>query len=439
MNKTFYIETFGCQMNKCDSELMAFSLKESGFSESDSAMNADVLVYNTCSVRQHAEDRVNARIKSTKKRMKRDSIIVLTGCMAQRIGEAVIKENVVDLVIGPYQSPGLGNIVTAFMNNRKHNLFVSQESVDFEKRVNPDFAGSKKDLSWHEWVTITHGCENFCSYCIVPYVRGKLVSFPSDSIVDYIGILTDNGVKEITLLGQNVNQYGTDNSEIPFYKLLENVSKIDKIIRINFITSHPKDFDENIIRVINDYENITNSIHLPLQSGSDRVLELMNRKYSMSHYMKIIENIDKILDNYSISTDLIVGFPGETDEDYQATLDAVKTIRFDDAYTYAYSPREGTSAYDIEEGISRDEKIDRLNLLIETQRGIASDKLSTRISCIEEMIVEKISKKSENEVMGKTYLNHPIITPGNRSDIGKKLKVKITDVKGSTLYGKRVN
>ncbi len=439
MNKTFYIETFGCQMNKCDSELMAFSLKESGFSESDSAMKADVLVYNTCSVRQHAEDRVYARIKSTKNRMKAGSIIVLTGCMAQRIGETVIKENVVDLVIGPYQSPGLGNIITAFMNNRKHNLFVSQDSADFEKRVNPDFAGSKKDLSWHEWVTITHGCENFCSYCIVPYVRGKLVSFPSDSILDYIGILIDNGVKEITLLGQNVNQYGTDNSEIPFYKLLEKVSKIDRIERINFITSHPKDFDENIIRVIKDNVNITSSIHLPLQSGSDRILALMNRKYSMGHYMKIIENIDKTLDNYSISTDLIVGFPGETEEDYQATLDAVKTIRFDDAYTYAYSPREGTSAYDIEEDISRDEKIDRLNLLIETQRGIASDKLSTRISCIEEMIVERISKRSENEVMGKTYLNHPIITPGNRNDIGKRLKVKITEVKGSTLYGKRIN
>ncbi len=422
-------------MNKCDSELMAYSLKEAGFAEAKSAQKADIRIYNTCSVRQNAENRVYGRIKSIGNDKNPGCIIVLTGCMAQRIGEAIIREKVVDLVIGPFQSPGIGPIVKKYLDNREHNLFISQGNEDFESRVNRNFAQNKN--SWHEWVTITHGCENFCSYCIVPYVRGPLISFPSIDIIEYIKILSDNGTKEITLLGQNVNQYGLDKSEIPFYKLLESAAKNDKLIKINFITSHPKDFDENIIHVIRDNDNVSKSIHLPLQSGSDRILGQMNRKYTIDHYMNIVEEINKLLDVYSISTDLIVGFPGETEDDFNATLNAVKTARFDDAYTYAYSPREGTAAYKLEEEITGKEKIERLNELIKTQREIACKKLGARIDCSEEMIVERISKKSKTEVMGKTFLNHPVIIPGDRADIGKKITVKITEVKGSTLYGER--
>ncbi len=425
-------------MNKCDSELIAFSLLNAGLKNADSAILADILIFNTCSVRQHAEDRVTARIKSTRNKLKKDAIIVLTGCMAQRIGKELIEDKIVDLVIGPFQSPKMGEIINVYFNQRENNIFVSQNNADFESRINTEIAQSKDNLSWHKWVTITHGCENFCSYCIVPYVRGPLKSLPSESIIEYIKLLADNGVKEITLLGQNVNQYGTDKSDIPFYKLLEKTAQIKSLVKINFLTSHPKDFDENIIHVIRDNENIVKSIHLPLQSGSDRMLELMNRKYNIKHYLNIAEKINKLLDVYSISTDLIVGFPGETEEDYKSTLEAVKSVRFDDAYMYAYSPREGTSAFNQKETIPRSEKIDRLNNLIDLQRSISYEKLSSRLNLTEEMIVERISKRSDNEVMGKTFLNHPVITPGERTDIGKKIKIKITCVKGSTLYGKRI-
>jgi tRNA-2-methylthio-N6-dimethylallyladenosine synthase len=271
----------------------------------------------------------------------------------------------------------------------------------------------------------------------VPYVRGPLISFPSEKIIEYVKYLTLKGIYEITLLGQNVNQYG-ENKDIPFYKLLEKIAGIAGLSKINFITSHPKDFDENIIHVIRDNENISRAIHLPLQSGSNSILKAMNRKYTREHYLDIIEKIEKNLDVFSISTDLIVGFPGESKKDFDDTINMVKKIKFDDAFMYAYSPREGTAAFNLTEKISSEEKINRLNTLIELQRKISKEKLMLRINCREEMIVERISKRSEREVMGKTFLNHPVITPGIATDIGKKITIVITELKGNTLYGKRI-
>jgi tRNA-2-methylthio-N6-dimethylallyladenosine synthase len=241
----------------------------------------------------------------------------------------------------------------------------------------------------------------------------------------------------VTLLGQNVNQYGMK-SDIPFHKLLEKISRIKGLERISFLTSHPKDFDENIIRVIRDNDNISRSIHVPVQSGSNTVLRAMNRQYTVEHYLRIIEKINKMLGNFSISTDIIVGFPGESEEDFNATLRIVEGIRFDEAFTYAYSPRKGTAAYKLEEILTRKEKISRLNMLIDLQRRISREKLAARLNSHEEMIVERISRRSGNEVMGRTFLNHPVITPGLPEDIGRKLRIKITDLKGSTLYGKRI-
>lgn len=424
-------------MNKGDSELIALSLIKAGFSESESDIEADILVFNTCSVRQHAEDRVLSRIASVKNKLRHGSLIILAGCMAQRTGNKPIIEGVADIVIGPYQSPKTGEIVRDYLTGKKNNLFISQSYNDFITRIDPELADKKDDLPWHKWLTITHGCENYCSYCIVPYVRGPLISFPSESIVNYAERLANEGITEITLLGQNVNQYG-NNSDISFYRLLEKISKISAFTRINFLTSHPKDFDENIIRVIRDNANISRSIHLPLQSGSNTILRAMNRQYTIEHYLNIIEKINTILDRYSVSTDLIVGFPGETVSDFNATLDMVKKIKFDDAFTYAYSPREGTAAYTMEETISGQEKTDRLKTLIEVQREISRHKLLSILDSNEEMIVERISKKSDKEVMGKTFLNHPVVISGRASDIGKKIKVRVTKLKGSTLYGKRI-
>ncbi|MFH0974328.1 MAG: tRNA (N6-isopentenyl adenosine(37)-C2)-methylthiotransferase MiaB [Spirochaetota bacterium] len=434
---TFHIETFGCQMNKGDSELMALSLSNAGFAEATPDAVADILVFNTCSVRQHAEDRVISRIGAIKSARLTGSIIVITGCMAQRIGESLIEGGLADLVIGPYESPRIGEIVLEHFSGSGKRLYRSLLPEDFRTRIDPALADKKDSQPWHKWVTITHGCENFCSYCIVPYVRGRLISFPSDLILDYIKRLAASGIKEITLLGQNVNQYG-EAGGITFYKLLEKVADIDGLIKINFLTSHPKDFDENIVNVIRDNENISRAIHLPLQSGSDAVLTAMNRKYTIGHYLTIIEKIDAKLDRYSISTDIIVGFPGESAEDFNATLDIVRRVRFDDAFTYAYSPRSGTAAFQLKETLSKDEKIERLNALIELQRKISKEKLAARVNTREDMIAERISKRSDKELMGKTFLDHPVITPGVPDDIGKKIKIEITELKGNTLYGKRI-
>lgn len=424
-------------MNKGDSELISLSLSRAGFIECASALEADIIVFNTCSVRQHAEDRVISRIGAIKNRRKDKSVIIIAGCMAQRIGDSLIGQGMADIVIGPYESPRTGGIVEKYFAGKDKTVYNSQLPGDFNTRIDPGLAGMKSGLPWHKWVTITHGCENFCSYCIVPYVRGSLISFPSDSIIQYIKKLAESGIKEITLLGQNVNQYGTG-SDIPFYKLLERAAGIKDIVRINFLTSHPKDFDENIVYVIRDNKNISRAVHLPLQSGSNTVLDAMNRQYRIEHYLDIVEKIDAELDSYSLSTDIIVGFPGETEKDFAATLDIVKKARFDDAFMYAYSPREGTAAYKLKETLSRDMKIGRLNMLIELQRKISREKLSARINANEEMIAERVSKKSGNELMGKTFLNHPVIIPGVREDIGNKINIRITELKGNTLYGTKI-
>jgi tRNA-2-methylthio-N6-dimethylallyladenosine synthase len=432
--KRYHIETFGCQMNKSDSELMELSLREHGFAPAESGEAADIVIFNTCSVRAHAESRALSRMRSVPGRA--GKIVVAAGCMAQRTGGELVAKGDADLAVGPYQSPRLGELVNLFLAS-KGNLFVSQEPGDFGGRINPALAGSRGGRSWHEWVTITHGCGNFCSYCIVPYVRGRLISFSSESIIDYVKLLADRGAREITLLGQNVNQYGIDSGDMPFHALLEKIAKLPGLVKINFLTSHPKDFTFETLEVIRDNPVISRSIHLPLQSGSDRVLSLMNRNYSLDHYMRIVDDMRRILDDHSVSTDLIVGFPGETDDEFRATLDAVRNIRFDEAFMYAYSPRLGTKAASLEESLIREEKLARLNELIALQREISREKLRARIDRTERALVESISKKSASEVMGKTFLNHTVVLPGAEDDIGRLVSVKITGLKGATLYGAR--
>ena len=434
----FHIETFGCQMNKSDSEAMALSLTRCGFTKGG-AGDSDIVIFNTCSVRDHAENRALSRLRAVRKEIRsRGGIAVVTGCMAQRIGDDILGRNEADLVVGPYQSPRIGELLLDFIAGKRKNSFLSLEQDDLAERIDPGLLSIKGDFPWHKWVSITHGCENCCTYCIVPYVRGKLVSFPSGKILDYVRGLADGGVTEITLLGQNVNQYGTDSGDIPFAELLEKVALVPGIGRVGFLTSHPKDFTEDIIRVIAGHANISRAIHLPLQSGSDRILGLMNRRYTMDHYMAIVDAIRNILPDHSISTDIIVGFPGETKTDFMKTIDAVRTIGFDSSFTYAYSPRSGTPACSLDDDVPHDEKINRLQDLISVQREIGRRRLEARVAMIEETIVERISKKSAGNVMGRTFLDHPVIIPGGENDIGKKLTVRIESVSGSSLVGCRV-
>ncbi|MGL4369902.1 MAG: MiaB/RimO family radical SAM methylthiotransferase, partial [Spirochaetota bacterium] len=292
---TFFIETFGCQMNKSDSELIEISLESEGFIPSPSWEGADIVVFNTCSVRQHAEDRATARIREARAHLPKGGVLVLAGCMAQRTGDDFIKRKWADIVVGPYQSPEIGRMVKEIIGRKKSAVALSQNLDSFVPRLDPALASRVEQSPRHRWVTITHGCENFCTYCIVPYVRGKLISFPSASILSYIDRLIEKEIHEVTLLGQNVNQYGQDNGDIPFYSLLEKVAQKKGIARVNFLTSHPKDFCEDTVRVIRDNGNISRGIHLPLQSGSDAVLARMNRKYTWSHYLTIIETIEREL------------------------------------------------------------------------------------------------------------------------------------------------
>jgi len=426
-------------MNKSDSDLMAVSLREQGYHEAESSDVADVVIYNTCSVRQHAEDRVTARISSNRHQIrKRGGTIVIAGCMAQRRGQELLDSKLADLVIGPYQSPRIGEILEGSSGSNKEVLYISQSEEDFQERLHPDILSARQGHSWHQWVTITHGCENFCAYCIVPYVRGKLISVASADILKHIQKLAAEGIREITLLGQNVNQYGQDRDDLPFYRLLASAAETKGLERVNFLTSHPKDFSEDIARVIADFPNISRNIHLPLQSGSDTVLKKMNRQYSMDHYYRHIESLAAHLDVFSVSTDLIVGFPGETEKDFEDTLKAVSTIRYDEAFMYAYSPRSGTPAAQLEETLPQEEKITRLNTLINLQRNISVEKLEARVNTIEIMIPEKISKHSAGEVMGRTFLNHPAVIPGTEKDIGRAVKVQVTGVNGSTLLAHKI-
>ncbi|NLV68464.1 MAG: tRNA (N6-isopentenyl adenosine(37)-C2)-methylthiotransferase MiaB [Spirochaetes bacterium] len=438
--KTFYIETFGCQMNKGDSDLMILSMKSSGFIQVETTGEADICIFNTCSVRQHAEDRAIARIRQEKGTGARGKTIVVTGCMAQRLGNSLIQKNIADIVVGPYQSPLIGELLSSADILKKNTIpvFVSQQLKDFSERISSALARDKELHPWHRWVTITHGCENFCTYCIVPYVRGKLISFPSAKILDFIHEAVDSGVTEISLLGQNVNQYGLDSADIPFWSLLDRAASIKGLIRVNFLTSHPMDFNDEIIKVIAGNPVISRGIHLPLQSGSDRILELMNRKYSIKRYYEIIDSMHKLIGDFAVSTDLIVGFPGETVEDFLATLEAVRRVRFDSAFMYAYSPREGTPSFSFEEKITREEKIARLNELIFTQRKISLEKLKGRVNKTERVIADKISKKSGNELSGRTALNHFVVFNGEKQDIGKESLIRILDVRGSTLVAEKI-
>ena len=424
-------------MNTSDSELMAHSLEAEGFVHSDDATEADVIIFNTCSVRKRAEDRATSRLRQARAHKKKGSIVVLAGCMAQRTGDDFLSRGWADLVVGPYQSPKIGQIVTELRRNKlAAKLYISQETPDFAPRLDDAAPSGRSENPGHRWITITHGCENFCTYCIVPYVRGKLISFPSERILEHITSLAREGIQEITLLGQNVNQYGQDSGDIPFYTLLERTARIPGLARVGFLTSHPKDFSEDTVRVIRDNPVISRGIHLPLQSGSDAILTRMNRRYTWAHYLTQVETIEKYLGTEAgITTDLIVGFPGETEADFQATLDAVTRVRFSDAFTYAYSPREGTAAAKFPDKIPYDEKIRRLNELIRVERDIIAQRRLERHGRDEKVIGEYINCKNTAEIVGRNELGQTVIFPGSSSDIGRVTIVRITEIKGSTLIG----
>ncbi len=427
--KTFHISTYGCQMNLADSSTLASTLITRGYKRVESESDADLLIFNTCSVREKAEDRVYGRLGEIYKFKKRKPHlkIAVVGCMAQRLaGEIVKKVPYVDYVLGTDRIFELPDVIEGIKGTSPVMTAFGHENIDM---IIP-----AKETPYSGFVTISRGCDNYCTYCIVPYVRGKEVSHSSQFIIDAVKKMVDEGVVEITLLGQNVNSYNYSGTDFPL--LLQKVTRETGIKRLRFMTSHPKDLSKQLVDVIADEPKLMRHIHLPLQSGSDRILKRMGRIYSYAHYMKIIEYIHKKLDYISLTTDLIVGFPSETEDEFEMTLDAVRSIRYDAAFMFRYSVRPGTAAANYEDDVPKDDKIRRLNKLIKLQQKISYDKNQREVDRISYSVVEGFSRKSSERFRARTEGNKTIIFKAGRDfKPGTILPIKVLAADAFTLHG----
>jgi len=438
-NKKYFVRTYGCQMNEHDSEKINGMLESVGFKKADSYEDADIVILNTCAIRENAHDKVFGFLgvlKHIKDTTNPNLLVGLCGCMAQEevvVNEILSKYKYVDFVFGTHNLDNMLNIIKEKMDTNKNQVEVLSYEGDVVEGI-----PTVRDSIYSAWVDIQYGCDKFCTYCIVPYTRGKQRSRKKEDIINEVKDLKEKGYKEITLLGQNVNAYGKDiYDDYNLANLLSDVSDTG-IDRIRFVTSHPWDFTDEMVDVIASRDNIMPYIHLPLQSGSDRILKLMNRKYTSEEYLKLYNQIRSKVKDSSITTDIIVGFPGETEEDFQCTLDLVNKCKFDGAFTFAFSPRENTPAARMEQTVSEEEKMDRLhrlNEVINKYSNAANKKLMDKtVKCL--VIGE--SEKDNTKVCGYTENMKLVNIDGPHSIIGKIVNVKITDTKSFSLDGKYV-
>ena len=414
-------------MNVHDSEKMAGILKLEGYTETDSAKNADIVIFNTCSIRQKAEQKFFSelgRIKALKKRMPNLKIAV-AGCIAQQEGIKIIERaSHVDYVIGPQNIHALKDIITSKSDSvfTDDNPFLSEIELPVERKDNV-----------RAWINIMYGCNNFCSYCIVPYTRGRERSRASQSIINEIKELSEKGYKEITLLGQNVNSY---KSKIKFPGLLGEINKIEGIERIRFVTSHPKDLSDELIYAVRDLDKVCEHIHLPLQSGSTKILALMNRKYTIEDYLKKVEKLRKQIPEIAITSDIIAGFPQETDEDHNDTVKALKEVEFDSIFAFKFSPRPGTKASTMNGQLPDDIKSGRLSEILELQNTITESKNKELKGTIQQVLIEGRDEKDTGKVSGRTRTNKIVnISFKNNLNTGDIVKVKITRAGRHSLEG----
>ncbi len=427
--KLYSILTFGCQMNVRDSETIKGILESLGYNETEDTDEADIILFNTCSVRENPERKVYGRIQNFKPDT--DKIIGICGCMVQQGAEfEYIKNNLpqVRMVFGTHNIHELPEILERVIAGERV-LDVWEDKKDVIEGL-----PAKRDKGVKAFVNISYGCNNFCTYCIVPYTRGREKSREQSYIIEEIKELALSGYKEVTLLGQNVNSYGKDLGT-DFASLLRAVHEVDGIERIRFMTSHPKDLSDDLIEAMAELPKVCEHLHLPLQAGSDRILKLMNRRYTAGHYLKLVEKLRKAIPDISLTTDLIVGFPQETDEDFQATLDLVKQVRFDSAFTFIYSPRKGTPAAKMIEQIDEDVKKERIYRLIEVQNRISSELNKELIGKSVEVLVEGPSKTDPHKLTGKTRTNKTINFVGPKNLVGHTVLVTVTDGKLSSLEG----
>lgn len=436
-NKKYCVVTYGCQMNLHESEKISGILSGMGMSAVNEPENADVVVFNTCCIRDTAERRALGNIGKMKelKKKNKNLLIVVTGCMTQQNGFAEnMKERYqyVDVILGTHNISDLENQIRIRLEKKKRVAAV----LDTDGYIDDETTPVTRTSFPNAWVNINYGCNNFCTYCIVPYVRGRERSRDMNSIVSECEKLINDGYKEITLLGQNVNSYGNDvpDENVNFANLLREVAKIDGKFRIRFMTSHPKDLTEDVVKAIRDNDKICNNIHLPIQAGSNSVLKNMNRRYTREHYLGLIDMIRRYLPDCGITTDIMVGFPYETEEDFLDTMDIVEKVKFSTAFTFIYSVRKGTKAAEMPQ-IPYEIKQNRIKRLIARQNEITEEISKDYVGNVYEILVEGLQEKKNGYVVGRTESGRLVSAKGDESMIGEFKNVKITAVKNAQLLG----
>jgi len=438
MEKTkysYYIQTFGCQMNEHDSDRIAGILEKTGCYEAESPLEADVILLNTCCVRAKAEHKVYSEIgKLSLMKEKRDFILGVCGCMAQKERGTITKRfPAVDIVLGTSAIAHIGRAVRRAGKGKK----IIDAPSEF-KLFDNSLTVLKND-SVKAFITIMEGCDNYCSYCIVPFVRGSERSRPAEDIISEMKKLAEGGIKEIMLLGQNVNSYRSPSKmDCDFSDLLSMADEINGIERIRFVTSHPKDFGKKLVKKIKQLDKVCRNVHLPLQSGSDKILELMNRKYTCGDYMEKIEYLRSEIPDVGISSDIIVGFPGEDEKDFECTMKAVEKIRYDTLFSFNYSHRPPAKSSTLTDDTPDDEKRRRLTCLQALQKKISAEKNLAEEGQVRDVLVEGISKRSASDLTGRTEQNRVVNFRGDDSLKGRIVKVKITKAFSNSLRGEIV-
>ena len=427
----YYLETFGCQMNVADSEMIEGILQSKGYYPIKRMDSADIIFVNTCAIREHAEEKVHSRLGvfSKIKNNKPNVIIGVLGCMAQHLKDNILDSKpYVDIILGPDSYRKLPKLLERNKVDKK-NIVDTQLS---RYEVYNNFFPSRNE-GINAWVSIMRGCDKFCTFCIVPFTRGRERSRSPNNIIDEVKKAVDEGFVEITLLGQNVNSYTYDNYSFDY--LLKNIAEINGVQRLRYTSPHPQDMTDDVLYVMSHYDNICNAVHFPLQAGSNEVLKRMNRSYTKSHFIERANRIRDILPNCGLSTDIIVGFPGETNSQFEETLNVMNEVKFDSAFTFKYSPRLGTKAYEYSDQILETDKQERLDKVIKLQKKHTIFRNKEMIGNIERVLVEKNSKRSINQWAGRTDSNKWVIFDKENANIKDLVNVSITNAKGISLHG----
>ena len=443
-NKKLFIETYGCQMNVADSEVIASIMQMAGYHVCETLDEADAVFMNTCSIRDNAEQKILNRLEffhSMKKNKRRNLIVGVLGCMAERVKDDLIENHHVDLVVGPDAYLTLPDLVASVEAGEKA-INVELSTTETYREVIPSRICGNHISGF---VSIMRGCNNFCHYCIVPYTRGRERSRDAESILREVRDLHDRGFKEVTLLGQNVNSYGLSPSgkreegSLSFAELLHMVAQAVPDMRVRFTTSNPEDMTEDILQAIADEPNLCKHIHFPAQSGSNKILKLMNRKYTREEYLQRIADIKRIIPGCGITTDIFVGYHDETEEDHQETLSLVKEVGFDSAFMFKYSERPGTyAAKHLPDNVSEETKIARLNELIKLQTEVSAEQNKKDEGKVFTILIENFSKRSREQMMGRTEQNKAVVIDKGNHHIGEFVKVRITGSTSATLFGEEV-